>query len=734
MQFLRNLSIKWKLIVVQLFVVLLVIILQDIFMVYNEQRTYRKSIMLEARSIAELMAANSIPTLLFFDNSAARQILATLETDERIVNARIFDAQDSLFAIYDQTGYESFKINIEEINDIDITGDFLTLAQPIIDIDQKIGTVLLRLEMLPISEKIKQSALTATVVLIVALVVAFLLAMTTQRTISNPILLLVDKAKQVSEKGDYSIRLDKEATDEIGTLYDGFNEMLEEIQAREVERDKAQQDLEKLNDELELRVQRRTDDLEKARSAAEAANRAKSVFLANMSHEIRTPMNAILGYSQLMQRDPELSSEQQQSLNTINRSGEHLLALINEILEMSKIEAGRVKLNPVTFNLHKLLDDLETMFRVRTDQKNLELKFSRTSNVMQYIKGDEGKIRQVLINLLGNAVKFTDDGQISLSASTEALDENKEAEYRLVFRVNDTGIGIAEENITQIFQSFEQAQTGIRTEGGTGLGLAISREYARMMGGEINVESQPGIGSSFILRIDVSGGDIEDEKAQIPLARVIGIQNDEPEYRVIVADDRETNRDILTRMLLNVGFKVKAVTNGREAVELFKSWKPQVILMDMVMPDLDGREATQEIRSLSYADEVVIIAVTASVFEDERSSILAKGANAFIRKPFKEGELFEEIRQHTSIKFIYERSEVTEDSESVPLTADSIKKFPEDLRSRILKSAMIGDTRILKELIKECEEYDNSVAQGLAKLAEAFDLKRIMKLFEPHAK
>jgi two-component system sensor histidine kinase/response regulator len=468
--------------------------------------------------------------------------------------------------------------------------------------------------------------------------------------------------------------------------------------------------------ELLAQTRRQSLELMKAKDAADAANRAKSRFLAKMSHELRTPLNAILGFSQMMTRSPSLSSEQHEYLEIINRSGEYLLELINDILSMAKIEAGQISLTENCFDLHGLLASLEEMFQLKANAKDLLLKVERTLDVPQYVQTDENKLRQVLINLLSNGIKFTSQGSVTLramgndDASVERETQNtRDAEtssttlsasststpkYRLVFQVEDTGCGIAPNELPTIFDPFVQTKTGRQSMQGTGLGLAISQQFVRLMGGDISVSSQLGHGTTFTFDIQVCLVASVQEKTISTTQRVLGLQPNQPNYRILVVEDVRVNRRLLVKLLGAVGFEVQEAENGQQGIDAWERWQPHLIFMDMQMPVMDGYEATKEIKkaqarkllakrgetqdeksldsgfklqnrehqtddplhplSLTNPTSTVIIALTASAFEEQRLAILEAGCDDFLRKPFREEQLFEKIAHYVGVRYIYE--------------------------------------------------------------------------------
>ncbi|EHQ89283.1 hybrid sensor histidine kinase/response regulator [Desulfosporosinus youngiae] len=470
-------------------------------------------------------------------------------------------------------------------------------------------------------------------------------------------------------------------------------------------------------------------EMEVAKSAAEAANRAKSTFLANMSHEIRTPMNAILGYTQLLQRDVSLSSDQKEYLQIINQSGEHLLALINDVLEMSKIESGRVLINSEDFSLIDLLDECAKMFRIQIQQKALIFKIDLLSQIPNFIRADGKKIRQVLINIIGNSIKFTDNGSITIRVL--CTDGQIEDELILTIEVEDTGCGIAPEEIAKVFEVFEQTQSGKHVGSSTGLGMPISRHYARLMGGDLTVTSKLGEGSKFTFTLIIHRTSSETLlMEEISSQRgVIGLVSANSP-KILVVDDIVTNRTLLRLILGKVGFSVQEAGDGKEALSLFRQWKPDVILMDARMPKMDGFEATRLIKSTPEGQRVGVIIITASVLENDRLEALESGADGFIRKPFKEGEIFKELQHILSVDYRY-ADEVRRSftNEALGESALAVALIPAQWVSRIVEAAELGESILLKELIsRKVVPYNPVLGQTLLNYANDYDYKRITEI------
>ena len=460
---------------------------------------------------------------------------------------------------------------------------------------------------------------------------------------------------------------------------------------------------------------------------ADAANRAKSLFISNMSHELRTPLNAVIGFSQLLARDPMLTERQRGDVQVVLRSSQDLLMIINDILEISRIEAGRSETRRVNFSIHELLMDLEGMFRSQCDAKGLRLVMERDDHLQEFLYGDRTKLKQILLNLLSNAVKFTGNGGISLRVCSDVYQEGdtqKKEMVRLTVEVEDSGIGISREDLERIFTPFEQVDSPAQM-GGTGLGLAICREYIALLGGNLQVTSEPGRGSCFGFTAVMTKGKADPGNGVTAHLEVAGLAPDTGSVRVLVVDDNTDNQVLVKALLVPAGFEVRQALNGIQAIEMFKEFSPHAVLMDMRMPDMDGYEATRRIKRTDAGLAIPIIALTASAFEQGKRKTLEAGADAYLRKPFQHRELFEVLGQCLELQYVYRQDN---GRKHAALTAQDVSALSGELRATLRQAVEKGDMMLFSELLEPMAKSRPDLVRQLRKLADLFDYGRLNAL------
>jgi PAS domain S-box-containing protein len=473
--------------------------------------------------------------------------------------------------------------------------------------------------------------------------------------------------------------------------------------------------------------------LQAAMKEAEVANQAKSQFLSNMSHELRTPLNVILGFTQLLARSSSLSPKQQGYLDTIVRSGEHLLKLINDVLEISKIEAGRIILHENSCDLYALMNWLKQMLRLKAESKGLQLVFDLAPDLPHHICTDESKLSQILMNLLSNAIKFTQAGSITLRAISPHP-------YTLHFEVQDTGPGIDPAEYDALFEPFSQTEIGRRSHEGTGLGLPISQEFVRLMGGEITVDSKLGQGSTFKFDIQITQAEADETQTHQPSRQVIGLEAGQPNYRILIVEDKLENRQLLVEMLKPIGFEVREACNGQEAIALARIWTPHLIWMDIQMPVMDGYTATKQIKASSHAP--IIIALTGSVFEKDRTAAFSAGCDDFVRKPFRAETIFEKMASHLGIRYLYASPaslSSTNNLSSLPhlqfhshKLKEAMSVMPLDWQKELHQAATRVNAKQILKLIAQMPLPNEQLANALTLLTNSFQFEEIISLTQPN--
>ncbi len=568
------------------------------------------------------------------------------------------------------------------------------------------------------------------------------------RKVITPIRQMSEVVAQVKSGNDQA-RFESTARDEIAELGFVFNEILDTINDQrerlETKIEESTTEVLQTNEELILEIVERKhaeEETEEALREAKAANQAKSTFLANMSHELRTPLNAILGYAQILQREASVNKHQRNGLNIIHKSGQHLLMLLNDILDLSKIEAGRMEIQTSEFYLAPFLNNIVDIFRLRSEQKMIRFNHQFASNLPISVIGDEIRLRQVLINLLGNAVKFTQKGFVTFEAAISSRQdvqcaiENCKASKCIRFTVRDTGVGITPEDMKTIFKPFHRADSKPNHTEGTGLGLSISKKLIGMMGGRLEVKSDVERGSLF--SVDVAFG-ITDTPSAIPKPKHIAVTGyTGPQRKILIADDNPENRSVLRYMLTPLHFGVIEARNGQEALEKMQTLHPDVILMDMVMPVSDGFEATQKIRHYesrlalpvdSKPLRTPIIAITAKAFINDKQKCLDAGCDDFIPKPVNVDELLEKLQRHLTLDWIYEDTQ-PEAVEFVDNASPIVPPGSKDLKL-LIESAQVGDIRSIRKRAGDLEKADPRMepfARRLKQLAEQFQIDKIRKM------
>jgi CheY-like chemotaxis protein len=432
-----------------------------------------------------------------------------------------------------------------------------------------------------------------------------------------------------------------------------------------------------------------------------------------------------------MHRSQALPKKYQENLGIINRSGEHLLTLINQVLDLSKIEAGRTTLNENNFDLYPLLDDVEDMLSFKAEDKGLQLLVERSDDVPRYLHADGVKLRQVLINLINNAIKFTEEGGVFIRVAARQ-EKTANSKVSISFEVEDTGPGIAPEELDQLFEAFVQTSTGKKSQEGTGLGLPISRKFVELMGGEMTVTSEVGRGTIFKFNIVATAVEASNIQPQKLSHNVIALEPNQPRYKVLIVDDKWESRQLLVQLLNPLGFEVKEASNGREAVEVWESWEPNLIWMELRMPVMNGYEASKQIKSSTKGQATAIIAVNASIVEEEKAVVLSAGCDDFIRKPFRESEIFEMMAKHLGVRYIYEHSATMEMSEvdsSRVLTGAYVReKLSAEQMANLEMAILSWEPEEMASIVQQIRQIDVALAEAISCRLDNFEYDFILNL------
>ncbi|MEG3863358.1 hybrid sensor histidine kinase/response regulator [Microcoleus sp. herbarium12] len=664
----------------------------------------------------------------FLVASSTQQKLFTLQNkkDAKPQRLKALDSKDKLISATAQTLTKNFKnlnnIKQEEKLEFTISGQLQFIQ--VLPFHDKKGLDWLVVVVVPESdfmELINANTRTTILLCLLALGIATGLGIIAAHLIAQPIRGL-NKASAAIASGELEQNIPDSSIQELAALGKSFNQM--------------SQQLKDYYQTLEQRVQDRTAELVVAKEKADVANQAKSTFIANMSHELRSPLNAILGFSQIMTRSQSLNPEQQENLTIISRSGEHLLNLIDNVLDLSKIEAGKTTFNPKNFDLHGLINDIHDMFQMKSEEKGLQLLIEYEPDLPRYVHTDDVKLRQVIINLINNAIKFTEEGGVCLRVSSrqnhqkisEIIDKNH---HIIHFEIEDSGAGIAAEELGNLFEAFTQTASGKQAQEGTGLGLRISRQFVELMEGEITVKSQVGQGTTFLFDIQVTEVEASAMTSQEPSRHVIALEPNQPRYRILIVDDKPTNRQLLIKLLSPLGFELKEASNGQEAVNIWETWEPQLIWMDMRMPVMDGYTATQKIKAHTKGQATAIIALTASVLEEERAVVLSAGCDDFLRKPFREAEIFKAMNKHIGVTYIYEdlipiNTDIKQIREA--LSVEAMAEIPREILIQLRDAIIVCDIDLMLTILKQISSKNLPLAQAIEVCLENFEYKKVLNL------
>ncbi|MCU7834334.1 MAG: response regulator [gamma proteobacterium symbiont of Taylorina sp.] len=731
---LKKLSIQKKLVLIIMGITSVVLLSSLGLFISIELNSLKNAMLEDLSTLADLVGKNSSGAIMFYDSRAAEDNLQALKATPHIVTAHLLTDKNVIFAHYIR---ENLKLPKSEQGTVDhmffpneiniqlkrkteayfyINGN-IHLVKPVIFEQDKslLGMIYIESDREIYWQRMVDYIYTIIVMMGIALGLTLLFAFKAQKIFTAPILDLLGSMQRVSINHDYTNLLVNRHHDEFGQLIDGFNEMLVQLEEHEQVTKSYQQNLEK-------NVEERTAQLQNARDKALSASRTKSIFLANMSHEIRTPMNAILGYTQLLQQ-AELSKEQSSYLGIIDKSGKHLLGLINDILELSKIEAGTLEIRKSDFDLLELVNNIENMFKIACERKNIYWEMHCFTHKPVLVNGDKGKLNQILINIIGNACKFTDRGEILFT-----IEHLSDRQYQ--FTIKDTGIGIETQALDRIFDAFHQEQQNEHRGRGTGLGLNISKRHIELMSGKIKVSSQLNQGSIFTFDIELLPAS-ESTIINALESRSLYTLKPGQALSALVVDDIEDNVDLLSSILRQMGLNVVCAYNGREALDEIEKNRPDIVFMDIRMPVMDGVEALLKIRQQLSSEQLKCIAVSAGNMRHQADYFISKGFNLFISKPFRFDEIYYAITDILGVELQPLRTQAEQIKDNLS-SLENLEvpelKLKQKLCQKLIQAAEYGQLTELGSILIELKEYGQAgemAAEHLESLIRVADLSSI---------